>query len=124
MPDIPLPDEAQPKFYSRLIGHLQDIAEGYDLNPSWHNRLDDGIWELKRDAVRLTFYDTDGNGSYTPKFGKEYEEWDGRVRYVLDPEEMEEDIRVGHAFSKNSQRTSPEDLAEAAAVREEDLNHD
>lgn len=33
-------------------------------------------------------------------------------------------IRLGHAFTKVSQKTLPQDLSESQEVREEDLAHD
>lgn len=124
LPAIELPDEAQPKFFYYMMSDFQDLADGIDLEPKGHNRLQDGIWELKRDAVRLTFFDTPGDGSYLPKPGTKTEEFDGKVRYQLDTESLDEHVRVGYAFSKVSQKTRQSDLDAAATVRKEDLYHD
>ncbi|MGP9490606.1 hypothetical protein ACT3UD_18235 [Glutamicibacter sp. 287] len=121
--DIELPDEKQPSFRSRMLACLRDIAEGYDILIKDHNKLVDGIWELKADVLRLTFYDTDGAGKYTPKEGSRVPPIQGNG-WILDVTELDEYVRTGHAFSKSSQKTSRADLDEAIMVRKEDLHHD
>lgn len=89
------------------------------------NDLDDGIWEFKRGAKRLSFYDTDGQGGYVPKL---------RILDIADSEAPDSDhwqipifdeiIRLGHAFPKVGQKTTPEDLERVEEVREEDLARD
>ena len=87
------------------------------------NDLDRGIWEFKHGAKRLSFYDTDGCGGYVAKL---------RIR---DPSQaapgvywdipyFDQDIRLGHAFPKASQRTPDYDVNETQKVRKEDLAHD
>lgn len=123
-PGIELPDEAQPAFYFQLISDLRDLADGIDLEAGRHNRLRSGIWELKRDAVRLTFFDTDGRGGYVAKNGATKEDFDGSLQRQLLTEELDEFVRVGFAFTKVSQMTPQSDILEALRVREEDLKHD
>lgn len=88
------------------------------------NSLDDGIWEFRRGAKRLSFFDTDGRGGFEPKL---------RIRDSIDAEcdgeywwipYFDPDIRLGHAFPKVTQMTTGFDLASCSAVREEDLEHD
>lgn len=124
LPDIELPDEAQPAFYFQLNSDLRDLADGINLETGRHNRLRRGIWELKRDAVRLTFFDTDGRGGYVVKNGVTKEEFDGSLKHQLLTEDLDEFVRIGFAFSKVSQKTLESDILEALRVREEDLKHD
>ena len=89
------------------------------------NELQDGVWEFKLGRVRVSFYDTDGRGSYNAK---------RRVISIVDsefPDEefwwlplFDEDLRLGHCFGKTTQRTEDEDISETLRVREEDLAHD
>lgn len=118
-----LPDEHQVKLHRRLIAHAEQLANGEYLPPTAYNRLVEGIWELKVETVRLTFYDTDGEGHWTPKSGTSVATWDGRNRVEL-PEDFDEFLRLGHAFAKTSQRTLEADLQESMQVREEDVQHD
>lgn len=87
--------------------------------------LEDGIWEFRHGDKRLTFFDTDGKGGYTAKLpitshadaeAPDSEHW--RIPY------FDNLIRVGHAFTKVSQKTLKRDLAESQTTREEDLAHD
>lgn len=89
------------------------------------NQLQEGIWEFKRGAKRLTWYDTDGSGGHAPKL-----RIDDRAEsnYPDDDDwwfpEFDTIIRLGHSFPKTSQKTSHFDINEALATRTEDLNHD
>jgi hypothetical protein len=124
MPDIPLPDEAQARYLVKMLSDLEDISNGIDVDLASHNRLEDGIWELKRDVLRLTFYDTPGDGTYSPKHGCKAEEFDGKLIRWLVSEDLDEHVRIGHAFTKVSPRTLRQDIDEATCIREEDLRHD
>lgn len=89
------------------------------------NALEDGVWEFRHGDKRLTFFDTDGEGAYIPKLP---------VRSHADSEApnsqywhipyFDQQIRLGHAFTKVSQKTLARDLVEARDTREEDLAHD
>ncbi len=87
--------------------------------------LGDGIWEFRYGDKRLTFYDTDGKGGYTAKLHiRDHAEADApNTRYWQIPY-FDKFIRLGHAFTKVSQKTLDLDLDEARRVREEDLAHD
>lgn len=87
--------------------------------------LQDGVWEFRHGDKRLTFFDTDGRGGYTPKLP---------IQHHADAEAPDSEfwqipyfdrlIRLGHAFTKVSQKTPQHDLAESQKVRKEDLDHD
>lgn len=117
-----LPDEYQPRLRTRLLAHVKQLAEEGDLPPSAYNRLREGIWELKVESIRMTFYDTDGDGGWTPKNGERLDTWDG-YRWDL-PQDFDDYIRLGHCFPKTGQKTSEEDLNASCTIREEDVQHD
>lgn len=87
--------------------------------------LEDGVWEFRHGDKRLTFFDTDGKGGYTAKL---------QIRSHADAEAPDSEywnipyfdhlIRIGHAFTKVSQKTLTRDLQESHKTREEDLVHD
>lgn len=119
------PDE-QIDDYSWFLNAIRHWANtGEPVYRSAVNVLEDGIWEFRHGDKRLTFYDTDGRGGYTPKMlVRDHADADvpdsphWQIPY-LDPL-----IRVGHAFTKRTQKTPAADLAAAAGVRQEDLDHD
>ncbi len=99
-------------------------TEGLPTYQTGVNFLDDGIWEFKVGKKRLSFYDTLGDGTYTAK---------NRVPDTASAEDDDEfwwfprfdrTIRLGYAFPKMGPKTEIFDLAAAARVREEDLQHD
>ncbi|GJF08915.1 hypothetical protein NGTWS0302_33040 [Mycolicibacterium cyprinidarum] len=119
------PDE-QVDDYSWFLNAIRHWAKtGEPIYRNAVNALDDGIWEFKRGDKRLTFYDTDGHGGYIAKW---------RIRDHADADAPDSThwqipnfdllVRVGHAFTKRSEKTGASDLAAAADVREEDLSHD
>jgi hypothetical protein len=121
-----LPSDAQLKDSDVLLEFCQQLADsGVPPFRTAVNDLDDGIWEFKRGAKRLSFYDTPGDGTYTPK---------NRIENFRDSEHTDEPtwwfpdfddyIRLGHAFAKEAERTTEYDLLETKRVREEDLQHD
>lgn len=87
--------------------------------------LDDGIWEFRHGDKRLTFFDTDGRGGYTAKLPiRNYADADAPDSEYWQIPYFDHLIRLGHAFTKVSQKTLPQDLSESQEVREEDLAHD
>ncbi|KJL18829.1 hypothetical protein RL72_03301 [Microbacterium azadirachtae] len=118
-----LPDEYQPKLRTRLLAHVKQLACEGELPPNAYNRLDDGIWELKVESIRATFYDTDGEGGWSPKHGQKVATWNGGYRWDL-PDDFDEYIRLGHCFAKDGQKTRKEDLDASCAIRMEDVEHD
>lgn len=86
-----------------------------------HNQLQDGIWELKHWDLRVSFYDTDGSGTYEPTV--DHASY-GRLVTRPWPDNFEEFLRLTTTFPKTGQKTPPEEIALAIQVREEDLAHD
>jgi hypothetical protein len=87
--------------------------------------LDDGIWEFRYADRRLTFYDSDGKGGYTAKLPiRDYAEADAPDSQYWQIPNFDHLIRLGHAFTKRSQKATNSDLAASRTVREEDLAHD
>lgn len=119
------PDE-QVDDYSWFLNAIQHWAKtGEPIYRNAVNALDDGIWEIKRGDKRLTFYDTDGHGGYTAKWRiRDHADADAPDSAHWQIPNFDPLVRVGHAFTKRSQKTPASDLAAAADVREEDLSHD
>lgn len=117
-----LPDERQVRDSIRLVALAESLANEGDLPRGTYNRLEHGIWELKVGNIRVTFYDTDGQGGFVPKYGTEVPTWDGH-RWEL-PDDFDEFIRLGHTFPKTGRRTTREDLDLSESARAEDIDHD
>jgi hypothetical protein len=123
----PWPDEYQSTDKSELVQIIASFAdEGKPRSRRHVNALEDGIWEFKRGVKRVTFFDTDGKGTFVPK---------GLLRDVQDSSRGEYDsmwmypffetqLRLGHCFAKDGATTHPEDIEAAIQIREEDLAHD
>lgn len=87
--------------------------------------LNDGMWEFRHGDKRLTFYDTNGRGGYTAKRPiHDRADADAPDSAYWQIPNFDLLVRVGHAFTKRSQKTPASDLAAAAVVRQEDLSHD
>lgn len=117
-----LPDERQVRDSIRLLALAESLANEGDLPRGLYNRLEKGIWELKVGNIRVTFYDTDGEGGFVPKYGTQVPAWDG-YRWEL-PDDFDDFIRLGHTFAKTGKTTTRGDLARSETVRAEDVNHD
>lgn len=116
-----LVDEYLPRDASHVRAAINDLAEGRELPANRYNELRDGIWELKSGDVRVSFYDTDGSGNYTPKFGTvTHTHW----RKIIELPDFDDFIRLGHSFPKQSKTTTESDIALTKTVRLEDLSHD
>lgn len=86
-----------------------------------HNQLRDGIWEIKHSVLRVTFFDTDGNGQDEPLIDHEsYSRFATRPW----PDDFLYYLRLTTAFEKTSQQTPPAEIELAKTVRTEDLEHD
>jgi hypothetical protein len=87
--------------------------------------LADGVWEFRYADKRLTFYDTDGNGGYTAKLPiRDHADADAPGSRYWQIPNFDYQIRLGHPFTKKSQKTTKTDLLTAQVVRDEDLAHD
>ncbi|MCH9734970.1 MAG: hypothetical protein K0U78_10510 [Actinomycetia bacterium] len=124
--DDDLPADEQISDYHWFLNAIRHWANTGE--PAYRDavkHLDDGVWEFRHADKRLTFYDTDGKSGYSAKLpiydhaqaeAPESPHW--HIPF-FDPL-----IRLGHAFTKVSQKTPKKDLIEMKAVREEDLTHD
>lgn len=117
-----LPPDEQVASWHWFIAASERIADtGEPPHGRTHNQLQDGIWELKHLALRLTFFDTDGKGKDEPLIDREsYSRFQQRPW----PEGFEEYLRLTTGFVKRSQKTPPKEIGFARLVRKEDLDHD
>ena len=113
IPDIPPPDSAQTSFLTDIMIFIKEIADGYQPRQGALNYLTEGIWELKRETIRITFYDTDGAGRF---HGHQHEKFLEAQFYPI--------LRLGHSFVKDSAKTSREDIYHALQTRKEDISYD
>lgn len=117
------PDDEQIRDHAVLLHMVQVLAdEGIPVHQRAVNDLDDGIWEFKRGAKRLTFFDTPGDGSFDPKLRVETNTAEDDEFWWFPY--FDRYIRLGHAFPKTGQKAELHDLASSQRVREEDLAHD
>lgn len=113
IPDFPPPDAAQPSFLTDLMVFIKEIADGFQPRSGALNYLTEGIWELKRETIRITFYDTDGAGNF---HGHQHKRFLETQFYPI--------LRLGHSFVKQSAKTSQEDIHLALLTRKEDIDND
>ncbi len=122
--DIPADEQISDyHWFLTAISHWANTGEPIYRNAAKH--LDEGVWEFRHSDKRLTFYDTDGTGGYSAKLPIS----DHAQAEVPDSQYWEiplfdEQIRLGHAFTKAGQKTPKKDLDAMKDVREEDLAHD
>jgi hypothetical protein len=124
---LKLPKDAQISTYSEFLESCEEFAEFGDFDcpksqqHKWYNQLQDGIWELKKGELRLSFFDTDGQGGFEPKIqSKNY--WD----FVPELPDFDPFIRLAHGFPKpaSQRKTKESDMNLAEKIRLEDVNHD
>lgn len=122
----PPPDETQITQVEKLRTGIEFLAEnGYPQNAYCTvNDLDDGIWEFRLGKIRVSFFDTEGDGVYTPKLRIQKQEHADTADDFWWLPDFDSFIRLGHCFGKNSQQTEPADISETLRVREEDVAHD
>jgi hypothetical protein len=91
------------------------------------NYLHSGIWEFKHADRRLTFWDTDGEGNFTPK----PKHHDPAERAWDPPEDgywwypyMDAVLRLGCAWPKTEQAAPQHLIEQACEIREEDCARD
>ena len=119
-----LPDDRQVSLRRRLYALFESIAETGEFWPRDACRpLENGLWEFKVTNLRLTFYDTDGEGTWDNKIAETQFSWDGKKYWEL-PEDYDQFVRIGHHFPKTDDLASQSDLDEAFRLRDEDTNHD
>jgi len=124
-----LPSDEQIEDRASFFAMAKRLAQGLPTggsNGNQTNDLDDGIWEFKVGAKRLSWYDTDGVGGYRPKLRirtraeSEYPEDDDAWWFP----QIDEIIRLGYAFPKTDEQAGEFNIEETKRVRTEDLNHD
>lgn len=120
-----LPDDAQIGDRHKLLAWCQLLADD-GVPPYVHavNYLEDGVWEFKIGAKRLSFYDTPGDGTYRPKEkvrDRSLAQHDDEYWWFPDFDPL---VRLGHAFPKVGPKTRIDDIKISFKVREEDLSHD
>ena len=117
------PDAGQPSMRRRVLAEIAHLAqEGEPARD--YDYLVDGIWEFKIGTLRVTFYDTDGQGRFDPKEGERPDSYWTKRRWDFPEGGMDEYVRLGHCFAKTGQKTRDADIELALKVREEDLSHD
>jgi len=115
------PDE-QLKAYAWLLVAIEYFAEeGLFPHVGDWNQLMRGIWEIRRWEIRVTFFDTDGRGNYTPKTMDRIVTGGGGYCPLPDFDPF---IRLGTVFEKTTPKTPQHELDLAERIRREDLDHD
>jgi hypothetical protein len=120
------PSDEQIYDYPKLMYIFEHFAKhGEPPHANCINFLEKGVWEFKFSDKRVSYFDTPGNGTFTPK---------NKVRTRADSEYASHDfwwlpdfdpyVRLGHSFGKTGEKTDPRDIDRALATREEDLAHD
>lgn len=123
MPNTGAPPLAeQPRYLVRLVGVIRNLSEGRAISHSKTNYLGGGLWEFREWGLRLSFFDTNGSGIQHPQLPAGWDHWSGT--HVLPVRSLNEELRLGFGFSKQSQHMDPKHLAEAWKVMQEDLSHD
>lgn len=124
--DSDLPADEQISDYHWFLTALKHWANyGEPIYRNAAKHLDGGVWEFRHSDKRLTFYDTDGRGGYSAKLPiSDHAQADVPGSQYWEIPLFDEQIRLGHAFTKVGQKTPGKDLDAMKAVREEDLSHD
>jgi len=115
------PDE-QVKVHKWLLTAVEHFANFGELPHvgDW-NQLTQGIWEIKHWDLRVSFFDTDGEGNYTPKITERIHTGGGGYCPLPD---FDDYVRLGTVFIKTTAKTQKHDIEFAQQVRDEDLAHD
>jgi hypothetical protein len=124
--EVTMHADEQVDAYARIMHTMQwyaDRGEG-DRYESM-NGLEDGIFEFKAIRARVAFFDTDGDGTHTPKWRLHDQ---ASAEYPDSPTwhipELDEHIRLCNGWPKRGQKAIGSDIAFARQVRSEDLSHD
>lgn len=116
------PDE-QVGLWEWFLEACDRIAQRGDPPPGRsYNQLEDGVWELKHRAARVTFFDTDGSGADDPTI--DYDSYVGFQSPRPWPNDFEDILRLSTGFMKRAQKTPPKEIGFARLARQEDLRHD
>ena len=120
-----IPDDEQVTDYYKLLHKMRYVAShGEPERQGDVNYLRSGIWEFKVARKRIAFYDTDGQGNWTPK---------GKVDDARDAveganiwwfPELDEELRLLNAWPKLGQKAPPLDIELAVTIAREDVRHD
>lgn len=121
-----LPHDEQIEDWHRFLELIRQMATEGEPMRAWDlNYLEEGLWEFKVYNKRLVFYDTPGDGNYTPKAKvrdrRESPEPDSEMWWVPT---FDAHLRLANYWPKVGDRANPLDIEEGRRVREEDLNHD
>lgn len=117
------PDEAQFHAWHKLVGIIDAIAAGYEIEPHEFNYLRAGVWEIKFNNVRITFYDTDGHGGYSPKEAElAGYDWRGKPQWYFP--DLDDIVRLGGYWEKLGQTAGEFNVRRAITFRSEDVQHD
>lgn len=117
--DVTMEVDEQIDWLDWFLGACEQLADGGRLpHQNAHNQLRDGIWEFKHWDLRVSFYDTDGSGEYSPLIDR-----DSYSRFTTRPwpDDFLQHLRLTTAFHKDVQQHH---ISLAATVRGEDLEHD
>lgn len=124
--DLQLPSDAQLGDYWHFIRACRHLAEyGEPKYSRQVNHLQDGVWEFKAGAKRISWYDTDGEGGYVakPRIDDHRNSPNPDSDFWWFPD-FDDTIRLGHSFVKTGRRTSDTDIELLLTTRGEDLDHD
>jgi hypothetical protein len=125
---VPPADDEQIHDYAKLFAKIEYVGRhGQPDTATSVNHLQEGIWEFKHNTRRLSYWDTDGNGNFTPKprYGSANERPDPIPAggYWWYPE-MDTVLRLGCPWPKTGTYAPPQKIAEALDIRTEDCSHD
>ena len=126
----PAPDSEQIHDYAQILSAIEFLgAYGEPETKDTVKHLRDGVWELRHGTRRLSYWDTDGFGHYSPKVritdfqqlpaGHTFRYTDYWWYPQMDPV-----LRLGCGWHKNEDLAPPEKIDEAVTTREEDARYD
>ncbi|NEW33791.1 hypothetical protein GV791_14630 [Nocardia cyriacigeorgica] len=124
--DVAMHADEQVETYAALMQSMQHYAEHGDGDREESmNGLDDGIFEFKAGRARIAFFDTPGDGTFTPRWKisnrDDSPNPDSVTWHIPD---LDPHIRLCNGWPKRGQKTNPGDISFARKVRFEDLEHD
>lgn len=130
----PPEDPEQVHDYFTLLARLESLGRnGCPGKVDEAKHLEDGVWEIRYGTRRVSYWDTPGDGTYTPKYPvKDVRELpparrdgsDGWAWPYWRYPRMDAVLRVGPGWHKTGDFAPPEKIVEALDTREEDASHD